>query len=64
MNDCPRQNPAYRLTQFSPLYPAIQSTEFLYVFLIADKINFLIFFNILNLSLNINFQCLGAMARR
>ena len=64
MNDCPRQNPAYRLTQFSPLCPTIQSTEFLRVSSTVDQINFPIFFNILNLSLNINFQCLGVMVHR
>ena len=64
MNDCPRQNPAYRLTQISLLCPTNQSTEFLCVLLAAVQINFLIFFNILNLSLNTKFQCLVAMVRR
>jgi len=52
MNDCPRQNPAYRLTQIFSTLTHFQDHAGVTRFLRADQINFFLFFNNLKPGLN------------
>ena len=67
MNDCPRQNPAYRLTQFFPLPPPLSPTllflHALLAFSDVDQISFIHYFNYLFASLKNRFQSLRDLAR-
>ena len=66
MNDCPRQNPAYRLTQFfrfSPLLPTLLFLDTLVAFSGVDQISFIHYFNQLVVSLKNRFQSRRDLAR-
>jgi len=63
MNDCPRQNPAYRLTQFFPLPPPLLFLHALLAFSDVDQISFIRYFNYLFASLKNQFQSLRDLSR-